>query len=91
MVKIFCDKEDTINSGSQISWNDTISGVSTYKKNYTISDDYGRTVPSAPTSKAEYELLLLQVSELRKRLEEVEERERTLIKMLMEKLNGADD
>ena len=42
-------------------------------------------------TKTEYDLLLFQVAEFRKRLEEVEERERILIKMLMEKLDGADD
>lgn len=91
MVKIYCDEKDTTSSGAKFSWDDKISNVSTNEKNYVIYDDYGGTTVSIPTSKAEYELLLLQVSELRKRLEEVEERERTLIKMLMEKLNGADD
>lgn len=91
MVKIYCNEKDTMSSGSQINRGDKISSVTTYKNNYIISDDYGRTTPLIPTSKAEYELLVFQVSELRKRLEEVEERERTLIKMLMEKLNGADD
>lgn len=81
MVKIYCDKKDTMSSGS---YTGSSSGISTYEKNYIISDGYGRTFASTPVSKAEYDLLLLQVSELRKRIDEVEERERTLIKMLME-------
>lgn len=41
-------------------------------------------------SKTQYDLLLFQVSEMRKRLEEVEERELSLIKMLMEKQDDPD-
>lgn len=55
-------------------------GWGTY--NIPLGYDYPK-----PVSKEQYELLLFQVSELRKRVEEVEERELKLIKMLMEKNN----
>lgn len=42
-------------------------------------------------SKTQYDLLLFQVAELRRRVEEVEERELVLIRKLMESLDGADD
>lgn len=67
-----------------VSSSSSDGGWGTY--NIPLDYDYPR-----PVSKEQYELLLFQVSELRKRLEEVEERELKLIKMLMEGKNGADD
>lgn len=58
------------------------SSGSTGWGNYTYPTDY---LYSKPVTKEQYELLLFQVSELRKRLEEVEERELKLIKMLLER------
>lgn len=58
--------------------------------NQYLSTEGWQPMKEEHVSKTQYDLLLSQVSEMRKRLEEVEERELTLIKMLMEKQDDSD-
>lgn len=77
------------------SWVPDYNKTPTQNYDWSYSNPYlqpGTTIdPREVISKTQYDLLLLQVSELRRRLEEVEERELVLIKKLMESLDGADD